>query len=67
MAAAGFTYLGVGRNNLALLPQQQRVQPLAGAEEPAHAARAQAPVKVRRPELAEKALAAPDPSKPSAA
>ena len=29
MAAAGFTYLGIGRNNLSLLPPGQRVQPEA--------------------------------------
>jgi UDPglucose 6-dehydrogenase len=29
MAAAGFTYLGIGRNNLAQLPPEQRVQPQA--------------------------------------
>ncbi len=29
MAAAGFTYLGIGRNNVALLPGEQRVQPEA--------------------------------------
>jgi UDPglucose 6-dehydrogenase len=27
MAAAGITYLGIGRNNLSVLPAQQRVQP----------------------------------------
>lgn len=29
MAQAGFTYVGIGRNNLALLPREQRVQPQA--------------------------------------
>jgi UDPglucose 6-dehydrogenase len=32
MAAAGLTYLGIGRNNLALLRPQERVQPEAAAE-----------------------------------
>jgi UDPglucose 6-dehydrogenase len=32
MAAAGLTYVGVGRNNLALLRPQERVQPEAAAE-----------------------------------
>src|SRR4051812_36869406 len=30
MAQAGFTYLGIGRNNLALLPPEERVRPEAG-------------------------------------
>src|SRR6059058_4358283 len=38
MAQAGFSYLGIGRNNLSLLPPEQRVQPeglvLADAELP---------------------------------
>jgi UDPglucose 6-dehydrogenase len=39
MALAGFTYLGIGRNNIALLPPEQRVQPeaivVADAQPPA--------------------------------
>jgi len=35
MAQAGFTYLAIGRNNLALLPPEQRVTPEVPTREPA--------------------------------
>jgi UDPglucose 6-dehydrogenase len=75
MAAAGFSYLGIGRSSLALLPPEQRVQPERGtlADTPAaqthvmrQAAAAHHATRVGK-FLAEKALAAADQEKPSAA
>ena len=46
MAQAGFTYLGIGRNNLALLPAEQRVQPEAIVVADAPAPAAEEPIAV---------------------